>query len=55
MREMEGRILELESQHEEPDLDSLVGKDTIDINDIIGLMKQMQVDILKKCSTKTEI
>ena len=50
---MEGRILELESQDEELDLDSLVGKDTIAINDIIGLMKQMQVDILKKCSTNT--
>ena len=52
---MEGRILELESQNEELDLDSLDGKGTIAINDIVGLMKQMQVDILKKCSTNTEI
>ena len=53
MREMEGRILELKSQNEKLDLDSLVGKDTIAINDIIGLMKQMQVDIITKCSTNT--
>ena len=55
MREMEGRILELESQNEELDLESLEGKGTIAISDIVGLMKQMQVDILKKCSTNTEI
>ena len=52
---MEGRILELESQNEELDLESLEGKGTIAISDIVGLMKQMQVDILKKCSTNTEI
>lgn len=52
---MERRILELESQNEELDLDSLEGKGTIAINDIVGLMKQMQAEILKKCSTNTEI
>ena len=55
MRELDGRVLELESQNEELDLDALEGKGSFAISDVIGIMKQMQVDILKKCATNTEI
>ena len=41
MRELEGRVQELESQNEELDLESLEGKSSIAVSDIIDLMKQL--------------
>lgn len=36
-------------------MDLLDGKDSINASDIINVMKQMQVDILQKCVTKSEV
>ena len=55
IRDLDSRISELESQHEDLDLESLEGRGQIAISDIVTLMKQMQIDILKKCATTTEI
>jgi len=55
IRDIDARVTELESQNEELDLESLEDKGSIGISDIVNLMKQMQVDILKKCATSTEI
>jgi len=55
IRDIDARATELESQNEELDLESLEDKGSIGISDIVNLMKQMQVDILKKCATSTEI
>ena len=36
-------------------LEALEDKGTISVSDIVGVMQNMQVDIMKKCATNTEI
>ena len=55
VKELLGRVAALEDEHEEVDIDALKAKQTIEVEDIINVMKTLKTDILREAITQTDL